>query len=430
MKDNHTKKYANHLTLKMVTDGTLLEELLKNPMLKTLAKGEFDEEKNEQSYIVHTDNLYDVIMVDEAHEHNTNMDLILTLMRQSCMYNNSIRLIIVSATMDDDEPIYRSYYKLVNDNIVHPIKQPLINHPIYNSNSSSINNSNSSSINNSMNNFIDSYYLDRRIHISVPKQSYSYKITEIYDEEIEKLFTLDMSENSRLAQEKSYNIIKQICETSVSGDILLFSTGKEEIKTAVRQLNRIIPTNVIALPFYSEMNGKYRDIISDIDKKISTIRNKKENIAEEWAEDYLDIKDIPEGYYKRAIIIATNVAEASITIETLKYVVDTGYSKVNRYSDLMDSSNINVEPISESSRIQRKGRVGRVSEGTVYYIYGKNKRLNVAPKYGITLGDFHNSFIKISSQNLGLSKLNFWDSDSNPYLYTKFNNYVENISVT
>ncbi len=412
MKDNHTKKYSNHLTLKMVTDGTLLEELLKNPLLKKMSLSSFNQEKNESEYLdFDLENLYDVVMVDEAHEHNTNMDLILTLMRQACMYNNSLRLIIVSATMDDDEPIYRSYYKLVNDNIVHPIKQPLNMHPILDI----------------KNYFIDSYYLDRRIHISVPKQSYSYKITEYYDEEIEKLFTINHGENSKLAQEKSYNVIKNICETSLSGDILLFSTGKEEIKTAVRELNRIIPASTIALPFYSEMNGKYRDIISDIGTKITFIRNKKENISEEWAEDYLDIKDVPEGTYKRAIIIATNVAEASITIDTLKYVVDTGYSKVNRYNDLMDASNINVEPISESSRIQRKGRVGRVGEGTVYYIYGKNKRVNVVPKYGITLGDFHNSFIKMASQNAGLNKNYFWDSNYNPYLYKKFYDNIKNI---
>ncbi len=412
MKDNHTKKYSNHLTLKMVTDGTLLEELLKNPTLKKSSRSVFDEKTNDQHVVLDIENMYDVIMVDEAHEHNTNMDLILTLMRQACMYNNSLRLIIVSATMDDDEPIYRSYYKLINDNIVHPIKQPLLNHPIINS-----------SRLNSKNYFIDSYYLDRRIHISIPKQSYSYKITEYYDEEIEKQFTINMSDNAKLAQNKSYDIVKMICETSISGDILLFSTGKEEIKDAVRQLNRIIPANVIALPFYSEMNGKYRDIISDIDKKIMYIRNKRENIAEEWAEDYLEIKDVPEGTYKRAVIIATNVAEASITIETLKYVVDTGYSKVNRFDVISDSSNINVEPISESSRIQRKGRVGRVSEGTVYYIYGKNKRLLVSPKYGITLGDFHNSFIKLASQNQDLSKGSYWDASYSPYLY---NYFIEN----
>jgi hypothetical protein len=410
MKDNHIKKYSNHLTLKLVTDGTLLEELVNNPMLKKLSKLEYDKKTNNQHVVLDIENLYDVVMVDEAHEHNTNMDLILTLMRQTCIYNNSIRLIIVSATMDDDEPIYRSYYKLINDNIVYPIKQPIMRHPIYDTN----------------NYFIDSYYLDRRIHISIPKQSYSYKITEYYDEEIEKQFTFNMSANSQLAQKKSYSIIKKICNTSIFGDILLFSTGKAEIKEAVRELNKILPASVIALPFYSEMNGKYRDIISDINNKIMTVRNKKDNIAEEWAEDFLDIKDVPEGTYKRVVIIATNVAEASITIETLKYVVDTGYSKVNRYDVHVDSSNIDVEPISESSRIQRKGRIGRVSEGTVYYMYGKNKRLLVNPKYGITLGDFHNSFIKLSSQNQESSKGLYWDSQLSPYLYQY---YFDNINI-
>ena len=50
-------------------------------------------------------NKWDILIVDEAHEHNTNMDLILTLGRNTCYYNNSVRLIIISATMDDDEPI-------------------------------------------------------------------------------------------------------------------------------------------------------------------------------------------------------------------------------------------------------------------------------------------------------------------------------------
>ena len=51
------------------------------------------------------------MIIDEAHEHNTNMDLILTLARQSCYMNNDLKLIIMSATMDDDEPNFRRYYK-------------------------------------------------------------------------------------------------------------------------------------------------------------------------------------------------------------------------------------------------------------------------------------------------------------------------------
>lgn len=403
MKDSHLRKYNNHLTLKMVTDGTLLEELVKNPTLKEQAMMRVTD--FEQEYFLTTDNLYDIVMVDEAHEHNANMDLILTLMRQVCMYNNSIRLIIISATMDDDEPIYRSYYKLVNDNIAYPIKQPLLSHPL---------------LGTSINFRIDSFYLDRRIHISIPKQSYSYKITEYYNEAIEKQFTDNMKHNSDLAQNESYELIRSICNKTLFGDILLFSVGKEEIKSAVRSLNRIIPANVIALPFYSEMNSAYRDIISNIDTRINLVRNKKENITEEWATDWIDSKDMPEGTYKRAIIIATNVAEASMTIGSLRYVVDTGFAKVSRFDVLMDSLSINIEHISESSRIQRKGRIGRVAEGTVYYLYGKNKRLHVKPKYGITLTDFHQSFIKLSSKNVFNEKTLYWESELNPYLFQNF----------
>ena len=75
---------------------------------------------------------YGAIIVDEAHEHNTNMDLILTCARYSIYYNNDIRLVIISATMDDDEPIYRSYYKYINDNLLHPIKQELYNYNLNN----------------------------------------------------------------------------------------------------------------------------------------------------------------------------------------------------------------------------------------------------------------------------------------------------------
>ena len=406
-KDNHIKNNCNHLTLRMVTDGTLLEELITNPFMKERAKAT----TNDLNYILGIRNTYDVIMVDEAHEHNTNMDVILTLMRQTCMYNNSIRLMIISATMDDDEPIYRSYYKLINDNIVHPIKQPLLLNPITKTEDY----------------FIDCIYLDRRIHISIPKKSYSYKITEYYDENIEKQFTTDMRKNLNLAQTKSYNIIKMICNTSVFGDILLFSIGKEEIKSAVRELNRIIPFNVIALPFYSEMHTKYRDIISNIHITVGMIRNKKDNIAEEWSDTYYDIKAVPEGTYKRAIIIATNVAEASITIESLRYVVDTGFANVSRYDNINDTMSINVEHISESSRIQRKGRIGRVAEGTVYYLYGKNKRLHIKPKYGITLTDFHSTFIKLASKYMYDNKMIFMEPELTPYLYNNFHtNAIDN----
>ena len=398
--DKHTKELCGHLTLKMVTDGSLLSELIQYPLLKTTYKMPKLDNK-QMSYSNTITNKYDIVIVDEAHEHNTNMDIILTLMRQTCLYNNSIRLIIVSATMDDDEPIYRSYYKLINDNIVFPIKQPIL-HPIL-----------------KIPFLIDAIYLDRRMNISPPGETTQYKVIEIYNELIEENYGLDEKKNSLLAQIDSYRIVNMICNKSISGDILLFSTGEREIIDAVNTLNNTLPEGTIALPYYGSMNTNYRDIISNINNMIGTIQNKRNMIGEQWGAEYKIVKDVSIGTYKRAVIIATNVAEASITIQSLKYVVDTGYSKVNRYDTISDSFNMSIEKISESSRLQRKGRVGRVGEGTVYFTYGKGKRKDVAPKFTITLGDFHTTFLQLATKNIikqDNNNLELWDKNFSPYL--------------
>ena len=399
-KEQHTKELCGHLTLRMVTDGSLLSELIQYPLLKNTFKMPKQDNK-QKSYSNTLINKYDIVIVDEAHEHNTNMDIILTLMRQSCLYNNSIRLIIVSATMDEDEPIYRSYYKLINDNIVFPIKLPIL-HPIL-----------------KIPFLIDAIYLDRRMNISPPGETTQYKVIEIYNEQIDITYGLDEKKNSLSAQIESYRIVNMICNKSISGDILLFSTGEREIIEAVNILNNTLPEGVIALPYYSSMNPKYRDIISNINNMISKIRNKRSMIGQQWGSDYKEVKDVSEGTYKRAVIIATNVAEASITIQSLKYVVDTGYAKINKYDAISDSSNMSIEKISESSRLQRKGRVGRVAEGTVYFTYAKEKRKNVAPKFAITLGDFHTTFLQLAAKNIikpDNNNLELWDNNFSPYL--------------
>ena len=405
--DRHTKENCNFPTIRMVTDGTLLEELINNPLMKVQIKKKSKEKKSPDQidFIYSLENKFDVIIVDEAHEHNTNMDIILTLARQSCMYNNSMRLVIVSATMDDDEPIYRSYFSIINDNLVYPIKQPLILHPILD-----------------IENFlIESIYLDRRIHISPPGQTTQYRIDEYYNEEIEqRIQQLDYKKRSQIAQEESYKTIIDICNNSTTGEILLFLTGKREIKEALNYLNKNLPSYVVALPFFSGINEKYRDIISKININKKLIRNFRENIENEWDEEYIDSKDVTEGTYKRVVIIATNVAEASITVPGLKYVVDTGYAKVSSFDKIYNISNLNVEEISEASRIQRKGRVGRVANGEVYYIYGKGRREKNKPKYGITQDNFSNNYLKLARKYGNDENELLWIDSFNPYLYNIF----------
>jgi HrpA-like RNA helicase len=135
--------------LKIMTDGLLYNVNLKNNLLL--------KENDGKNY--YQNNLFDSIIIDEAHEHNANMDMILTLMRNCCYWNNSIKLFIVSATIDEDEHRYRYYYHFIND---------LYRYPLVNKIGLEIN----------------SNLLDMRIDISSPGKTTQYKIDDYYGKNI------------------------------------------------------------------------------------------------------------------------------------------------------------------------------------------------------------------------------------------------------
>jgi hypothetical protein len=345
--DAHINRFEKYF-LRIVTDGTLLEELKNNPTMFQKANDK-----------IINKNIYDVIIVDEAHEHNTNMDIIIALAKQTCYFNNTVRLIIVSATMDDDEPIYRRYFSEINDNLLFPIKFPLTIDE----------------------QFIlpQTKYMDRRYHISPPGETTQYNVEEYY-------LNYDPKDDKE-AQELGYKKIIEICEKTSRGEILFFANGQKEIMEAVKYLNEKLPAGNIALPYFANLNETYKNMITNINIKINNIKNKRENIFTEWRDIYIEDSTVQPGIYKRAIIIATNVAEASITIPGLSYVVDNGYAKVNFFAPDLNKVELKVDKISEASRLQRKGRVGRVGDGIVYYMYKKNARKYIKPKYKITQED-------------------------------------------
>ena len=343
-KNKHIQKKVYHPFLKLLTDGTLLEELRDG------------------------DIKYDIIIIDEAHQHNTNMDILIALIRE--ILSNDKKLIIVSATMDDDEPIYRRYFKNIKNNVFSDI---------------------------------ESIYIDRRYHISPPGETTQYKIIENYIKV--DIFESDFySVISKRTQEMGYKVIKEICATSIYGHILFFANGLSDILKAVEELNKILPPNVIALPYYAEMNQKYKDIIDKINIRIKNIKNLKQNIHLEWGKNFIQDKTVPDDIYNRAVIIATNVAEASLTFPDLVYVVDNGFAKVNYYDPILNLSTLTIDMISEASRLQRKGRVGRVGDGVLYYLYEKNARSMIKPKYKITQENPGSFIIKLLD-NYDMNKL-------------------------
>lgn len=377
--DKHIKT-DNTLKLTMATDGTLLNEVSNSLLLKKKIR------INPYTNKILRNNLYEAVMIDEAHEHNANMDLILSIMRQVCYYNPEIRLLIISATMDDDEPLYRSYYSLINDNHCFPFRGLSMN-PLFE------------------NTFIDTNLYDRRFHISPPGGTTQHQVDEYYLPQ--NIQGLTLSEASNKVQLASYKVVKDIADKNPTGEILLFLNGQNEIKKAVKNLNKILPKKTIAIPFYTKLHRKFKEIVTSIEKNISNLKVKKELIHEFWGEEYQEDKTVPNNLYDRAVIIATNVAEASITIKRLKFVVDNGYSKENTFDEILGPS-LKIQEISESSRIQRRGRVGRIAPGKAYFLYEKGGREDNPPKLKITQTDpisWMGPFIKNPNQVMGRPKI-------------------------
>jgi hypothetical protein len=340
MKDDNVDE-GIYPKIRFITDGSVLMDA-KDPLFKN--KKVIDDQP-----IYSRNNKYDVVIIDEAHEHNTNMDMILTLMKNATYYNNKLRLVIMSATMDADEPIYRRFYRDINDNRKYPLNNWIKEHKI------------------------DRINTERRFHISPPDETTRFKITEYYRD-----------------GEDADKIVLEIINKSSTGDILLFRPGTKDISDSLAILNApgVMPDDVIALPYHAQLPDHVKEFIDKIDKNLKDLRiNKQENI------NSVTRSGLTTGnsFYKRCVLVATNIAEASISISTLRYVVDTGLEKTMKFDFESRSNILTTNYITDASRIQRKGRVGRVAPGTVFYTYKEGSLKNNVKQFNISIQDIHQS---------------------------------------
>ena len=333
-KDNHTKNVA-HPVLEYMTGDTIYNKLLtQDPSLV---------KKYGETYS--NQNIYDTIIIDESHEHEIYMDLLMTYLKTALYVNNGFRLVIITATMDDDEYRYRRFYRDINDNKKYPLNSFI------------------------KDNQLDRINVDRRYHASLPTNTTQYQIKETYMP-IKNRGEDDTAENDMILK-----IILKITNEIESGNILIFEPGENEIKTLVKILNNKTKNNVIALPFYSALPEPKLNVIREIDEY-------KNKITLDKHDNYEDVEyDSGRKHYDIFLIVSTSIAEASVTIPNLKYVIDTGTVKKPIYDYVRKNQRLEKREISESSRIQRKGRIGRQMPGEIYYLYEKDKMKNNKIQY-------------------------------------------------
>ncbi|RYY74941.1 MAG: ATP-dependent RNA helicase HrpA [Gammaproteobacteria bacterium] len=124
------------------------------------------------------------------------------------------------------------------------------------------------------------------------------------------------------------------------GDILVFLSGEREIREAAEALRKAQFAHMDVVPFYARLS-----------------------LAEQ--------QRVFAPHTGRRIVLATNVAETSITVPGIRYVIDPGFARVSRYSYRTKVQRLPIEPVSQASANQRKGRCGRVAEGICIRLYSE-----------------------------------------------------------
>jgi ATP-dependent helicase HrpA len=122
------------------------------------------------------------------------------------------------------------------------------------------------------------------------------------------------------------------------GDVLVFLPGEREIRDLHQMLGKRKFRHTEVLPLYARLSPRDQDRVFNPGPG-------------------------------RRIVLATNVAETSLTVPRIRYVIDPGYARVKRYSPRMKLDRLHIEAISQASADQRKGRCGRVAAGVCYRLY-------------------------------------------------------------
>ncbi len=168
----------------------------------------------------------------------------------------------------------------------------------------------------------------------------TYPVTVIYDPP-----TIPASTNTLTAEEallsKISNTIDRILYNKTEGDILIFLPGEKAIKDCINKLYRMPYSRKIQIiPLYGRLPKEEQERVFD-----------------------------PAPFGRKKVIISTNIAETSVTIDGITSVIDSGLAKLNFYSPRTYTSSLIETPVSKASCNQRRGRAGRTQAGTCYRLY-------------------------------------------------------------
>jgi ATP-dependent helicase HrpA len=269
-----TDQVSETTLVKLMTDGILLAEIQRDPMLWR----------------------YDTLIIDEAHERSLTIDFILGYLAQLLPRRPDLKVIVTSATIDPGR--FSAHFG----------GAPIVE------------------------------VSGRTYPVEVRYRPLDPALLESSDDDPDGLNDVVRGE----VRDQTEGVIDAVRELSGEshGDILVFLSGEREIRDTAEALRALdLPATEI-LPLYA---------------RLSTAEQHK----------------VFAPHAGRRVVLATNVAETSLTVPGIRYVVDPGTARISRYSHRTKVQRLPIEAISQASANQRAGRCGRTSDGICIRLYSE-----------------------------------------------------------
>lgn len=196
------------------------------------------------------------------------------------------------------------------------------------------------------------------------------------------------------------NAVQDICLQQDPGDILVFMPGMGEIQQTIRELQRLkISEPLDLIPLHGEAP-----------------------VAEQ------DRAFAPSNSNRRKVIVSTNVAETSVTIEGITHVIDSGLARVARYCPERGINILELQPICQASADQRTGRAGRLGPGTCLRLWTESGHLNRSKKQipEIQRADFTDTLLLLKHLEIPESEnLDWLDAPSEEAYWRSYNLLID-----
>ena len=297
-------RFTDHVSpttlVKVMTDGILLAEIQRDPLLRR----------------------YDTIIVDEAHERSLNIDFLMGYLHQLLPQRPDLKVIVTSATIDSER--FATYFG-PEDTPAPVIEVSGRTYPVeirYRPLAPDVDDGD-----------------EEAAAASRPRKG---SAGQGVDEETDQPTGICQAADELIAEGP--------------GDILVFCSGEREIRDATDALASHLGQRYVS-PGAVRASAHAGDAVEVIPLYARLSAAEQHRVF--------------QPHTTRRIVIATNVAETSLTVPGIRYVIDTGTARISRYSHRTKVQRLPIEPISQASANQRAGRCGRVADGICIRLYSK-----------------------------------------------------------